>query len=106
MPAGSDQPVVPAWRRAFVYVTVATMPLSLNVEKLLHFKDKHYLSPFDFLLPVLLLLLVYDLWKDRMRFPVVAFRSPPLPTVLWAGLVILSCLWVENFPHGDTIRDW
>jgi hypothetical protein len=105
MPA-SDQPIVPAWRRALVYFTVATMPLSLNVEKLLHFKDKHYLSPFDFLLPLLLLLLLYDLWQDRKRFPVVAFRSPPFPSVLWAGLVIISCLWVENFPHGDTIRDW
>jgi hypothetical protein len=106
MSATGEELIFPAWRRALAYVTVAVMPLSLNVEKLLQFKDKHYLSPLDFLLPVLLLLLLYDLWKDRMRFPLVAFRSPPLPSVLWAGLVILSCTWVEGFPHGDTKRDW
>jgi len=89
MPSDSDPSIFPAWRRVLAYVTVATMPLSFDVEKILHLKEKHYLSPLDLLLPFMLLLLLYDLWKDRMRFPIVAFRSPPLPSLLWAALTIV-----------------
>jgi len=106
MPTNTDQPDFPAWRRGLAYVTVAAMPLAFNVEKTFHFKDKHYLSPLYLLLPVLVLLLLYDLWRDRMRFPIVSFRTPPLASVLWATLAVVSCLWTEEFPSNDTFRDW
>lgn len=97
----------PLWRRALAYVTVAVMPVAINVEKILHYKDKRYLSPLDFLLPLLLLVTLYDGWSQRKRPPEQrTFGFPPIPGLLWAGLALLSCLWITNFPHDDSLNSW
>jgi hypothetical protein len=107
MPTDNSLPAFPLWRRALAYFTVAVMPVSINVEKLLHYKDKRYLSPLDFLLPLLLLVTLYDGWTQRKRASDQrTFGFPPISGLIWAGLAIVSCLWITHFPHDDTVSSW
>lgn len=95
---------MPTWRRYLTYLTVALMPLSINVGKFYSPPLKpQYRSPFDVLLPVLFLLMLADLFQRR---PWARFKWPPLPGILWAALAILSCLWIERFPQGETLNKW
>ena len=99
LPAGP-----PAWRLYLIRATVFLMPLSVNLERLSGpLKRPWYLSPFDLLLPLLVVLLVVDLLQRRAW---VRFKCPPLPTLLWAALALVSCLWIADFPHGATWGDW
>jgi hypothetical protein len=91
----------PTWRRCLAYLTIALMPLSWNVEKLVEAKDATYRSPFDFLLPLLAVLMLVDIVR---RQPWVRFRLPSLPAVVWPALAVLSVVWVENFPMMEVIR--
>jgi hypothetical protein len=93
----------PAWRRHLLYATVAVMPLSVNVQALLHKKSKLYASPFDVLLPVLAILLAADLVRSK---PWARFRIPPVPSLIWAGLALVSCLWVDGFPSAAALKSW
>ena len=71
--------VPPAWRAWLTYITVALMPLSINYERIGgERKSPLYLSPLDFLLPVLAILMILDLaqrqpWA-RFKFPQPAKR--------------------------------
>jgi len=93
----------PAWRRYLSYLTVALMPLSANVEKLVGSKSRFFLSPLDFLLPVLALLMLGDLLK---RKPWLRFSVPPLPVVLWVAVCWASVLWMDGFPARETLMTW
>ena len=93
---------LPAWRRCLAYVAVATMPLSVNVERFLpSVKGPLYFSPLDFLLPILAMLMLADLLAKR---PWARFRCPPLAAILWAGLAVASCLWSEGFPGAEALK--
>ncbi len=84
-----------SWRRYLAFAAVALMPLSFNIEKYLkNAKEPFYLSPLDLLLPLLLVLMLLDLFQRR---PFARFKTPPLSGLLWAGLAILSCLWMDGF---------
>jgi len=93
----------PAWRRYLAYLTVALMPLSANVEKIVGSKSRFFLSPLDFLLPILALLLLVDLLKKR---PWVRFTVPPLPVILWVGVCWASVLWMDGFPARESLLTW
>lgn len=88
----------PARRRYLAYATVALMPLSWKYSPA---KDSPYLSPLDFLLPILAALLIVDL---LMRRSWARFRRPPVPGLLWAGLAALSLLWFEGFCGSEAIN--
>ncbi|MCY3021664.1 MAG: hypothetical protein NTW87_21840 [Planctomycetota bacterium] len=105
-----DSSPVPAWRRYLAYATVALMPMSVDVQRLLKVVDVPrllkvkgpvYFSPLDFLLPILFLLMLADLVAKR---PWARFRSPPVAVVLWAGLAVLSCVWSEGFPALESLK--
>lgn len=93
----------PAWRRFLAYLTVALMPLSANVEKIVGSKSRFFLSPLDFLLPVLALLMVLDLVKKRAW---ARFSVPPLPVILWVSVCWLSVLWMDGFPAREALQTW
>ncbi len=97
---------LPAWRRWLAYITVATMAINWNVEKLLHFKDKHYLSPLMPLLLILVPLTIYDAITRGRRADPKSFSFPPLPSLIWAALAMISCLWIAKFPGGETGKAW
>src|ERR1700753_4128646 len=91
-------PVLPepsTLRRYLIYLTVALMPLSANVEKLVGSKKRIFLSPLDFLLPILAIFLLLDLLK---RKPWARFTVPPLPIILWVGMSWISVVWADGFP--------
>ncbi|MFH0939637.1 MAG: hypothetical protein V1899_10215 [Planctomycetota bacterium] len=96
---------LPAWRRYLAYVTVALMPISINIEKLAGAGARTYFSPLDALLPILALLLIYDLIT---RKPWARFRWPPISGVLWVAVALLSCLWLshDSFPSSDMLKVW
>ena len=48
-------------------------------------------------------LLVVDLVQSRVW---VRLKLPPCPTIIWAAIALLSCLWTESFPRNDTLHDW
>ncbi len=82
----------PAWRRWLAYVTVASMPLSINYERISGPRKRPlYLSPLDFLLPILALLMVLDLVQ---RKPWARFKVPHPATIFWAGLAVISFVWI------------
>src|ERR1043166_6352867 len=99
----------PVWRVWLARATVALMPLSINIEHIIlerYFgpqKRPLYVSPLDILLPLLVLLLIIDLVKDRARL---RCKLPPLPALLWLGLAAVSCLWIESFPKNGTLGEW
>jgi hypothetical protein len=95
--------VPPAWRRYLAYVTIALMPISLNVEKLVGARARTYFSPLDVLLPVLALLLIWDLLQ---RKPWARFAVPPLPGILWALLAVASWTWAESLPFAGALKAW
>ena len=97
---------IPTWRRVLAYLTVGTMAINWNVEKLLHFKDKHYLSPLLPLLLILLPLTIYDAVTRSRRVDPKSFSFPPLPSLIWAALALISCLWIAKFPGGETGKAW
>ena len=98
---------LPAWRRYLAYVTVAVMPIATNVEKIFHFKDKRFLSPLDFLIWPLLVVVVIE-FRNSLRQPPAQrnFAWPPLAGLLWAGLALLSCAWIAHFGEGETFKTW
>ena len=92
---------IPPWRRWIAYITVALMPLSWNVEKLVGVTKPTYRSPLDYLLPVLVLLLLVDLlWRKQWA----SFKVPPAASLLWAGLAILSALWPQGASATETVK--
>ena len=100
--AGMQGSNPPAWRGYLAGLTVALMPLSFNIEKYIAgSKSPVYVSPFDFLLPVMLLWLIIDLFG---RKPWVAFRIPPVFSLIWAAVAIASILWTSSFPDKEILR--
>ncbi len=92
----------PAWRRWLAYITLALMPLSVNYERLVGVrKSPTYLSPLDFLLPILALLMALDLFQRR---PWARFKLPQPATILWGALAVLSYLWLKG--GAETFMDW
>ena len=102
MQSDTDSP--PVWRKTLSYIALATMPLSVNLERFKQFKRPIYLSPLDILLPLLLVLMLLDL---AARKPWARLRVPPAPALFWAGLALLSCAWIAGFPsEGTALMDW
>ena len=98
----SDSP--PKWRKTLSYFALAAMPLSVNLERFVKFKRPIYVSPLDVLLLPLLILMLLDL---SARKPWARLRLPPAPALFWAGLALLSCVWISGFPgEGTTLMDW
>jgi hypothetical protein len=93
----------PFWHRALIYVTIALMPLSANIEKLIGAKRPFSVDPLLFLLPILSVVLALNLFRKR---PWVRFTTPPLTVVLWVGIAWLSVLWSEGFPSRETLSTW
>jgi hypothetical protein len=97
--SGPESP--PAWRRWLTYVTIALMPLSINLERLSGPRKKPFsLSPFDVLLPLLALLMVSDI---LVRRPWPRFRAPHVAAILWALVAVASVAWLDNMAeltHG------
>ena len=98
----SNSSVPPAWRAWLTYITVALMPLSINFERIGgERKSPLYLSPLDFLLPVLALLMIVDLVQ---RQPWARFKFPQPATMLWAGLSIVSFVWIIG--GDEKLKPW
>ncbi|MCZ7646731.1 MAG: hypothetical protein M5U26_15830 [Planctomycetota bacterium] len=109
----------PAWRRGLAFLTVALMGLSFNLGyylfhwlpgplfKLLPGGLQHhleaekplYFSPLDALLPLLLLVLAWDLFKGRIRD-----WALPLPNLLWALAALVSFAWVDSGGRGSWFK--
>ena len=84
----------PSWRAWLAYVTMALMPLSINAERIVGpMKSPMYVSPLDFLLPVLAILMLIDLLQ---RKPWAQFKFPQAATILWSVLAIASVLWIDG----------
>src|SRR5437870_5230473 len=92
----------PEWRRWLVYAAVALMPLSINYERIAGLRKRPLnLSPFDFFLPVLALLMVLDLFQRR---PWARFKIPPLAAILWTAVAALSLFWLKG--GAASFNDW
>lgn len=111
----SDAKATPAWRLWLACVTVALMPLSFNLGYYLahwlpqagfqllpkglqeHLLDEKplYFSPQDPLLALWLLILAWDLFKGRLKD-----WLPPAPNLVWAGVAVLSFLWLPEGGRG------
>src|ERR1043165_4583736 len=94
--------VPPAWRRWLAYVAVALMPISINIERIRgELKRPDYYGPFDVLLPVLALFMLFDLFQRaswaRLKFPAPA-------TIIWAILGLVSYFWLLG--GKEAIPDW
>lgn len=105
-----------AW---LTFATVALMSLSLNVGPLMRdlfpeaLKGKLpgflkkiaetgkplYLSPFDLLIPLMVLCLLYALAARRVRL-----RSVPVPNLVLAAIAVASILWASPVQVGGWIR--
>ncbi len=100
--SNSESSSPPAWRPWLAYITVALMPLSINWERISGPRKRPlYLSPLDFLLPLLALLMVIDLIQ---RKPWARFKRPQLSTLLWAGMAIVSYGWI--IAGEEKFGDW
>jgi len=90
-------------RRYLAYFTLATMPISADIQSLLKQKklEPVYVSPLDVLLPILGLLMLWDLLKHR---PWARFRTPPFSGLPWAFLAVASVLWIPGFPFMDVLK--
>ncbi|MEI6233964.1 MAG: hypothetical protein WCT04_12985 [Planctomycetota bacterium] len=94
--------IPPAWRVWLSYVTVALMPLSINYERIFGPRKRPlYLSPLDFLLPILALFMVLDLIQ---RKPWARFKFPQVATILWSALAIFSYAWMKG--GDEKLMDW
>jgi len=95
-PAGA----MPAWRFGLAAVVVALMPLSFNLGPyLLADKKPLYLSPLDVLLPLLILVLLADLAKGRLRD-----WAPPAANLCWAVLALASLGWLSYSTRAEWAR--
>jgi hypothetical protein len=98
------QSSLPVWRRYLAYLSVALMPLSIDIQKVGD-KEPSYRSPLDFLLPILALLLLLDIVQRRAW---VRFKIPPISSLVWAGLAALSYLWidVQESENKAAMKSW
>jgi hypothetical protein len=95
-PAGA----APAWRFGLAAVVVALMPLSFNLGPyLLADKKPLYVSPLDILLPILILVLLADLAKGRLRD-----WAPPAANLAWAVLALASLAWTSYSTRTEWAR--
>ena len=96
--AGGSELPWPAWRSWLACAAVALMPLSLNVGYyVLPDRKPLQLSPLDVLIGPLVLLLMWDVWRGRVRC-----WAPPLPNLAWAALALASYAWAS----GATASEW
>ncbi|HYF51305.1 MAG TPA: hypothetical protein VEJ63_17960 [Planctomycetota bacterium] len=98
---------LPSWHRAILYAAVALMPISMNAEKIVGSKSRFYLSPFEPLLALLLILAVVDILRHRERLrDLKAHFWLTFPVLLWALWAALSCLSIPGFPGHGTGKAW
>jgi len=93
-------PPLPPWRSWLFAVVVAVMPLSFNIGPWVDAKQKSFfVSPFDALVPLLVLLLLWDLVRRRA-----ALRDIPFPNLLWMLLALASFIWIAPGTQGKWLR--